>query len=354
MSAPRQASGPRRGSGPRAPGAARSRVDASRAGGRTTRPAHAAHDAPTAVATAPAQKPDVTAEAEPRAADELSNWQLLLQQLDALLRDPTLTRALAASLANLAAGVRGLSAATRDAVRRLVQALRRLRLPFPRRVLLGLLALLLPLALLALLSPSDEDGATRGARDQPAPAAPAGAAGAPSLPGVGMPDLLPAPAKVPRVRVALVVDRTYDATSLRRELRALGSWLAVNHAPGTRVSVIDAQSARASRPLRAGDLADVRLQRQRRSTRAAIRSALVGRKGRRLLVALGTAAPRSTARTLRIATRRGAGAGAGAGSSLPLRRGRRSRVTIDDRRPNALAASVARAIMAVSGQREQR
>jgi len=29
------------------------------------------------------------------------------------------------------------------------------------------------------------------------------------------------------------------------------------------------------------------------------------------------------------------------------------RATIDDRRPNALAASIARAIMAVSGQRER-
>jgi hypothetical protein len=133
-------------------------------------------------------------------------------------------------------------------------------------------------------------------------------------------------------------------------LRALGTWLAVNHAPGTRVSVIDARSARASRPARGADLAGVRPQRRRASTAAAIRSAFGRQRERRLLVALGTAPPSSTASTLRIATRRGAGTG----TSTPVRARGRSRATIDDRRPNAFAASVARAIMAVSGQRELR
>ncbi len=171
-----------------------------------------------------------------------------------------------------------------------------------------------------------------------------------SLPAVRMPDVGPAPTKVRQVRVALVLDRTYDAATLRRELRALGAWLAANHAPGTRVSVIDARTARASRPARGADLAAVRPQRQRPSTAAAVRSAFGRQRERRLLVALGAAAPPSTANTLRIATR----PGAGTGSITPVGRGGLARATIDDRRPNALAASVARAIMAVSGQRELR
>jgi hypothetical protein len=82
---------------------------------------------------------------------------------------------------------------------------------------------------------------------------------------------------------------------------------------------------------------------------SAIRSALGHPRGRRLLVTVGSTAPAlGGASTLSIATR------PGARPSIPSRRGRRSRAVIDDRRPNTLAASVARAIMAVSGQRERR
>jgi hypothetical protein len=373
VSKPRQASRPRAGSGPRAPGAARtggtsrqgsqSRAgsgprapDAARTGGtsrqagRGRAPARASHEPATAVAELADHGSDSVAGTKPRApSDELSSWQRLLYQLNALLRDPTLTRALARSFAKLTAGVRDLSAATRDAIRRLAQAVRRLRIPFPRRVLLGLLALTLPFALLALLlNSSDDKRPAPSARDQPSIAS-AGALGG-SPPSVAMPDVRPDPARVPKVRVAMVLDRTYDAATLRRELRALGTWLAVNHAPGTRVSVIDARSARASRPARGAQLAGVRPERQRPSTAAAIRSAFGQQRERRLLVTLGTAAPSSTASTLRIATRRGAATA----SSTPVGRSRRSRATIDDRRPNALAASVARGIMAVSGQRELR
>jgi hypothetical protein len=288
--------------------------------------------------------------AQPRGpSDELSSWQRLLYALDVLLRDPTIARALAGSGARLTARIRDLSAATRDAIRRLADAVRRLRLPFPRRLLLALLALALPLALLALLNSLDDERNAPSAADRPSRAS-SGAVGGLSGLAAGMPDVAPAPAKVRQVRVALVLDRTYDAATLRRELRALGTWLAVNHAPGTRVSVIDAQSARASRPARGADLAAVRPGRQRPSTAAAIRSAFGHQRKRRLLVTLGTTAASSTGRTLRIATRRGAGTA----STSPLGRRRRARTTIDDRRPNALAASVARAIMAVSGQRELR
>jgi hypothetical protein len=267
----------------------------------------------------------------------------MLDQLDELLRDPTVTRALAAFAAKLAAGVRGLSATAK----RLVSSLARLRLPFPRRLLLALLALALPLALLALLTSSDD---RRGASGPPARAA-ATVGGTRSPGAVGMPNLLTRSARVRPVKVALVLDHTYGAAPLRRELRALGTWLAEHHAAGTRVSVIDAGTARASGPLRDSDLARARPTRPRSSTAAAIRSALGRPAGRQLLVTLGSSAPPSSAaRTLRIATRRGVGSG----SSVGLVHGKRSRVTIDDRRPDALAASVARAIMAVSGQRERR
>ncbi|MEA2154150.1 MAG: hypothetical protein QOE11_290, partial [Solirubrobacteraceae bacterium] len=218
--------------------------------------------------------------------------------------------------------------------------------------LLGLLALALPLALLALLGSSDHKRARAGASRQPATAAAGGGGlGVPSLGGVAMPDLRAAPDEVRPVRVAIVLDRTYGPATLRRELRSLGAWLAENHAPGTRVSVIDARSARASGRLRAAELTSARPARTRGSTRAAIRSAFGRQKARRLLVTVGSAtAPAGSASTLRVATRSGAGSGA----ITRLRGGRRARVTIDDRRPNALAASIARAIMSVSGQRERR
>ena len=340
MSGPRQPSGRRAAAGPRAPAAAR-RTRGTTGSGRASHP-------PLRAGSDPEREPGA-ADEQVAPAPELSTWQLLLHQFDAFLRDPRLTNALRASMANLSAGVRGLGAATREALRQMALALRRIRVPFPRRLLLALLALALPLALLALLSSSDERS-TRSATEQRPPAAEAD--GGLSLPGVGMPDLLPAPAKVPRVRVALVLDpNSYDPAALRGELRALGTWLADNHAPGTRVSLIDAASGRASAPLRAAQLATARAARPRPSTKAAIRSAFARQKRRRLLVTLGAAVtPPGRATTLAVDTRRGAGAG----SATALRRGRRSRVTIDERRPNALAANVARAIMAISGQRERR
>ncbi len=350
MSGPRQGSRRRAGSGPRVPAAARS-AGARRQAGRTTASARAAHrhELPTAAPKLPEHGSDGVTEPETRApSDGLSSWQRLLDELDRLLRDPTLTRALARSVARLRAGVRDLSAAARDAIRRLAHAVRGIRIPFPRRLLLALLALMLPFALFALLSSSDDKRPAPSAQAPPSALLASGSGG--SLPAVRMPDVRTAPKKVRQVRVALVLDRTYDAATLRRELRALGTWLAANHAPGTRVSVIDARSARASRPARGADLAGARPQRQRPSTAAAVRSAFGSQRERRLLVALGAAAPPSTANTLRIVPR----PGAGTGSIAPIGRGGLARSTIDDRRPNALAASVARAIMAVSGQRELR
>lgn len=339
MTGRRQPTGPRAAAGPRAPAPARRTR-------RATGSAWASHGV-TSAGREPAREPDgaLAQSAAPAPDAQLSNWQLLLQQFDAFLRDPTLTLALARYRARLSDALRGL----RDAIRRMARAAGQIRVRFPRRLMLALLALALPLALLALLSSSDDEDSARSAPDRQRAAAEA-AAGL-SLPGVGMPDLRAAPDKVPRVRVALVVDGTYNPVALRRELRSLGAWLDANHAPGTRVSVIDARTARTSEPLRATDLAGARSARERPSTTAAVRSAFARRQGRRLLVTLGSAttAP-GTANSLRVATGRGADVAA----AVPQRRGRRSRVTIDERRPNALAASVARAIMAISGQRERR
>ena len=346
---PRQAPRPRPGSGPRRPAAAR----------RVARHAVAQRAAAGPAAAAPARRdarsdePDALA--APRrleAPAQRSAWQQLLAEIDRLLRDPTLTRALKAFAARVLALVRAAPGFLADVARSVARALARIRLP--RRLLLGLLALLLPLALLALLlnSPDDEQRAGSSAPSPRAPAAAAEAGGGGfSLPAVGMPQLIALPDDVRPVRVALVVDETYAGPALRRELQTLGGWLTENHAPGTRVSVIDAASARASAPLNAERLATPGLTRRRASTAAAVRSAL-GRGDRRdLVVTLGTSASApGAAKRLQIATR----PGATTGSSTVLERRRRARVTIDDRRPNALAASVARGIMAISGERERR
>ncbi len=300
---------------------------------------------PTGAAHVPDAQSDrqATAAHQPAAPRELTGLALLLDQLDALLRDPTIARALSAFAAKLSAGMRGVLAAITDAARRLPS----IRLRLSRRLLLGLLAVTLPVALLALLSSADDERSADGT-SAPAAGAPA-AAGASPGGGVAMPRLAGAPEKVQPVSVALVLDGTYDGPRRARELRALGTWLAQNHAAGTRVSVIDPAAGRASAPLRPTDLASARLTRQPSSTSAAIRSAFGNADaGRRLLVTVGSSVPAGTSSALRITTRRGATAGAARSSG-----GGNSRTTIDDRRPDALAASVARGIMAVSGQTER-
>ena len=275
---------------------------------------------------------------EPEPRGELSGLALLLDQLDALLRDPTLANALRRFTGKLADGMRGFARALK------LPRLRKpawLRLPhLPRWLLWPLLALLLALVALSLLSRDDKD---RSAGTPPSSSEIA-------LPGAGMPPLQAAPDDPPPARIALVVDDTYSPAALRRELRSLGQWLDANHAPGTRLTLIDAASGRATAPLSAAQLSRATPAGAPSSTSDAIAAAFRGSGGRRLLVGVGDAAPRSAATTLTVATRPGGGTGA----NVPVRRGGRARVTIDDRRPNALAASVARALIAISGQREQR
>jgi hypothetical protein len=319
---PRQPPGPRSGAGPRraahgvAPALQARAAQFEETAATAPVSSRQAAAAGSSDAAAAADAPDV----RPR---ELSGLAALLYDLDQLLRDPTVTRALKRFASKLTGPFRDFAAAVR----------RLLGVRIPRWLLLGLLGLLLPLALLALLTSGDDDRES------------AQVAGA-SLPGIGMPALSELQSRPKPVRVALVLDRTYDAPALRRELRTLGTWLDEHHAAGTRVTIIDAQAARASAPLRPAQLAAGGALRAQDSTTAAVRSALGGPPERRLLVTLGSPAPQArAARTLNIATRPGA-SGAVTGS------GERSRAAIDDRRPNALAASIARGIMGVSGQRE--
>jgi hypothetical protein len=362
---PRGSPGPRQAPAPRAAAAAHAPGSARQAG-RASAPGYAARDLPRpgASASAPADlrrdavdvapagpRPDAV-DAAPGAdagqagdaagrsgpARELSGLRQLLDQLDALLRDPTLTLALRRLTRGLGAAARELAASVASAIRRLAT----LRLRLPRRLMLTLLALLLPLVLLALLWP----GGNHGGGGRPPASPPRSGA---SIAGLGMPDVRDAPSDVPPARVALVVDGSYGPAALRRELRALGSWLQSNHAPATRISVIDASTGRASSPLDGAALARGAPTRPQPSTTAAVSSALRG-GGRRLLVRLGSTAPATAASALTIVARRGGAAVA----RVPLRRGGRARVTIDERRPNALAATVARALMAISGERERR
>jgi hypothetical protein len=277
---------------------------------------------------------------------EMSALEYFFHQLDEFLRDPSLSNALRAFRERFGAGLREMGSQVAEAVRRAARAIAALRLS--RRLLLGLLALLLPLALLALLLGSgDEEPRTASERPAQAQAQPGGA----GLGGVGMPALAAAPDRVPAATVALVVDGSLTPAALRRELAALGSWLATSHAPGTRVALIDATTGRASAPLGAAQLARAGASRPHPSTSAAIDTVLAREGGRRLLVNVGTSASSSRrASTLNVATR----PGATPAPSVALARGGTASVTIDERRPNALAASVARALMEISGQRERR
>jgi hypothetical protein len=349
---PRQAPGPRSGGAGRGPGGARGGGAAHGPGGPRepggrSYPRHVQADGlaarepevPRVAESAPPLAPNEPGSGDPQVSPtaappgELTGLWLLLDQLDALLRDPTLALALRRFNAKLTGGLRDLARALR--LPRL-----RLRLPhLPRWLLLLPLLLLLALGLPALLATGDDD------RRSGAPAS-----GQIALPGVGMPALQAAPDDPPPARVALVVDDSYAPAALRRELRSLGAWLADNHAPGTRVTLIDATTGRASAPLSAADLARGAATRAQPGTSAAVRSAFAGRGGRRLLVNVGAPAPATSASALTVATRRGAPAP----SSVGLRRGERARVTIDANRPDALAASVARALIAISGQSERR
>ena len=339
---PRQPPGPRSGAGPRrarhvtAPGLAGRASSSSSPPERAAAGALGAAGEPARAATLePAAPRGGTGADSPQGrSGELSGLAALLYELDQLLRDPTVSLALKRFASKLTGALRDLV----DGLGRL------LRVRIPRWLLLALLGLLLPVALLALLSSGDDDRQATGVQAESA----ADAAGV-SLPGVGMPALAERQARPKPVRVALVLDRPYDAPVLRRELRTLGTWLGENHAAGTRVTIIDTQAARASAPLRPTELAAGGGLRAQTRTSAAVRSALGGPPERRLLVTLGARAPRTrAANTLSIDTRPGA---SGAATRTG---GGRSRVAIDERRTNALAASIARAIMGVSAQREPR
>jgi hypothetical protein len=200
-------------------------------------------------------------------------------------------------------------------------------------------------AILLLLVPLGQDEKRNSAGHATTP--PSGAA----LPGVGMPGVLPGNTAVKPLHLALVFDDTYTGKARERELQALGVWLQTNHNPRTRVTVIDRSRRRASRPLAAADLADVRLVRRAPSPARVVRRAL-RRHVNRLLVTIGNFVKPTLMKTatVRVHARRGARTPA----DLQLARGDHRIVRVDPRRRNALASTLARAIISISGMRERR
>ena len=161
-----------------------------------------------APAAANARREGHAASAHPPAREKLSGLRLLLDQLDALLRDPTLTLALR----------RFTDKSSREACA-----------ASPRRSrLAGLAAAPAPAALaaaaaaraaarlgsIALLPVGDDDGAT--ARHG------AGGAARSRCRASACPRSQAAPDDPPAARIALVVDDTYAPAALRRELQTLG------------------------------------------------------------------------------------------------------------------------------------
>ncbi len=198
--------------------------------------------------------------------------------------------------------------------------------------------------LLLLLAPLGRD-----AKHHATPATPTPMFGT-RLAGVGMPGALPGNRAVKPLEIAIVIDDTYTGKARARELRALGGWLQSNHNPRTRITIIDRARRRASRRLAAADLGHVRLVRRAPRLTRMLRRALK-RYRNRLLVTIGDLSnPTLTnTATLRVHPRRGASTA----NDVQLVQGDHRVVHVDPRRRGALAATVARAVITISGMRER-
>lgn len=190
-------------------------------------------------------------------------------------------------------------------------------------------------------------------RDAAPPAVAASQARSRGLGAVGMPGVLPGNHAVRPLSVAVMFDDTDTATQRTPELRKLGAWLQLNHDPRTRVTVIDRTSRRTTPRLTATQLGASRNSHSVTSLRRAVRAALPARPRDRLLVTLDH----------HDLTTAGAGVAAlrlHSAPAAPLRRalalapGDRASAIVDIRRPGALAATIARAVISVSGMREKR
>lgn len=171
------------------------------------------------------------------------------------------------------------------------------------------------------------------------------------LAGVGMPVPAGGTVLVRPIEVVVALGPRIDATARRRELQALGAWMAANHRHASRVTVVE--DGRATRPLSAAGLSAHPHLRAPRSLGGVLRRALRHRRGfRYLVVRMRDAPPMPVPPGVATLTIDGT-PGAAIPRQLGLAPGGAATVSADLRRPRALAALVARAVMAVSQQQER-
>jgi len=178
-------------------------------------------------------------------------------------------------------------------------------------------------------------------------------AGPGGLGAVGMPGVLPGDHAVRPLSVAMVFGDTDTATQRALELRKLGAWLQLNHDPRTRVTLIDRTRRRTTPRLTATQLGVSRDSRSVTSLRRAVRSALPTQPRDRLLVTLddhGLTTAGAGVATLRLRS----ALDAPPSPAVALAPGGRASAALDIRRPGALAETIARAVISVSGMREKR
>lgn len=172
------------------------------------------------------------------------------------------------------------------------------------------------------------------------------------LSGVGLPDTLPGNRAVQPLSIVLVLDDTYTSQARAREVQALGSWLQTHHHRLTRISLIDRTRHRMSRPMPGAALDSADIDRPVTSVSAGLIAVSRSTTRDRLLVVLNrrTSVRGAKVANLYLSTRHGALMP----QVVPLALGGQREVAIDPRRQQTLAATIARAVISVSGMREKR
>lgn len=164
--------------------------------------------------------------------------------------------------------------------------------------------------------------------------------------GVGMPQTLPGNTPVKPLRIELVLDGL-SASVEQHELRALGGWLQTHANPATRITVMVPRKHTQTGPLTATQLQSSPTAHRFHNFASAETQAWSAGAGRRLLITYGSAfmvdgATRPA--TLHLIDR----PGAAAPSQFTLVPGQARTLFIDVRRPRILAATVARAVIAMT------
>jgi hypothetical protein len=220
-----------------------------------------------------------------------------------------------------------------------------------RRLLLGGLSLLALLLLLLLLLHHGHDDARRPGPPPRVVSTHRRTGPGRGLGGVGMPVPAGGTIRVRPIDLVVSLGPRIDDAVRRRELAALGSWMERNHRSASRVTILD--GGRATRPLPAARLERDARGRPRSSVSALVLRALRRRRGRTaLLVRTGGAARLPVPAGSAVLEVDGVPGGPNP-RRLGIGPGAASAVDVDLRRRNALAAVVARAVMAVSRQRER-